>query len=197
MKSTALAIYPFLIAIGSLAAADVELEKTANYGGFNSFAFSPDGQTVAGGTGIATITIGAAKSKHGGEVVLWDAKAGKLLKTFGKHAENPDWVAFDESGALLASASPANGMVKLWDVKSGAALRTIDVGGKIADGNNGLDDRVDMTADGNGVHGAKHRRKDRRTHRRARRRTDGLGREDRRQAVDGARYCAAIVHCCR
>ena len=50
-------------------AADVTLEEPKNHGGFFSFAISPDGSLVAGGTGTVTSTFGGRQTVAGGEVI--------------------------------------------------------------------------------------------------------------------------------
>ncbi|MBN2294421.1 MAG: hypothetical protein JXM70_18475 [Pirellulales bacterium] len=112
-----------------------KLQPPRNHGGFFSYAFSPDGRTVAGGTGVAEITAFGKKSSLGGEVLLWDLKTGKLKNTLGKHGNSVDWLAYSRDGNVLASASTENGVVKLWNMKSGKVIQTIQLQGKPASSN--------------------------------------------------------------
>jgi outer membrane protein assembly factor BamB len=104
----------------------VPLEKPRNHGGFPSFVFLPDGQTVAGGTGSVTATINGKREKPmGGEVILWDAKTGRIRKTLGSHDASVRWIACSHDGTVLASASDKNGVVKIWDARNGSLRQTL------------------------------------------------------------------------
>jgi WD40 repeat protein len=111
---------------------NVPLEKPGNHGGFSSFAFLPDGQTLAGGTGSITATINGKKEKPmGGEVLLWNIKTGKIKKTLGSHDATVNWIACSSDGSVLASASDENGVVKIWDGRTGSLRQTLKAGGTI------------------------------------------------------------------
>jgi WD40 repeat protein len=96
----------------------IVLNSPTNHGGFFSFAFSPNGKFVAGGTG-AIKDVDSGKVVGGGETVLWDASSGQLVRTLGSHGEGVTWVAFSEDGATLASASEDNRLIKLWSLPGG------------------------------------------------------------------------------
>lgn len=68
----------------------------------NSFAFSPDGQIIAAGSGDWII--------H-----LWDVSTGKLTKTLTGHRDAVNSVAFSPDGKTLASGSD-DMTVKLWRI---------------------------------------------------------------------------------
>ncbi|WP_088288011.1 WD40 repeat domain-containing protein [Kineosporia sp. A_224] len=79
-------------------------------------AWSPDGTTLAGGTGV-------------GRVLLWDADAGRRLATLGAHTGQATAVAWAPDGDTLYSTGQ-DGRVRRWDVParrevSGGALTVV------------------------------------------------------------------------
>lgn len=82
-------------------------ERAGSY----SVAFSPDGRTLASGSGDYSIK-------------LWDIASGRELRTLTGHSGIVNSVAFAPDGRTLASASHDH-TVKLWDVASGQELRTL------------------------------------------------------------------------
>jgi WD40 repeat protein len=132
-------------------AATLPLERPKNHGGFFSFAFSPDGTLVAGGTGAITSEFNGRKEVAGGEVILWDAKTGKMRRTLGTHGATVNWVAFSGNGAVLASASTENGVVKLWDGKTGAVRHTLELPGELGSTSNGAGRLCALSGDGKSI----------------------------------------------
>jgi eukaryotic-like serine/threonine-protein kinase len=83
-------------------------------------AYSPDGKTLATGSGD-----GASFDKAG-EVNLWDATKGTLLRTFGPFPKGVRTLAFSSDGKVLATGSPRQvwdkkslPQIKLWDTATG------------------------------------------------------------------------------
>src|SRR5260370_39227041 len=97
MKTIPLLSILFLITAAHAQIVPLQIPK--NHGGFFRFAFSPDGTAVAGGTG--TVSWTGSKTVDGGEVILWDAKTGKIRRTLGKHGATVDWPSWSGEGALL------------------------------------------------------------------------------------------------
>jgi WD40 repeat protein len=75
-----------------------------------ALAFSPDGKTLASGTG-SWLPDGAP-----GEIKLWDVATGQERAMLGRSPDMIVALAFSADGKMLASASKT---VKLWEVASG------------------------------------------------------------------------------
>lgn len=81
----------------------------------HAVSYSPNGKLLASGSGDWY-------SGEGGELVLWDARTGKMQRVVAKDLGTVYGVAFDPKSKLLASAS-FDRMVRLWDVETGALVR--------------------------------------------------------------------------
>ena len=77
-----------------------------------SLAFSPTGETLAGGSRDTTVR-------------LWDVHTGKLLKTFVGHTDRIRRVAYSNDGKTLASVGWKDNTILIWDVDTGQLLKTI------------------------------------------------------------------------
>eukprot|EP00873_Tetraselmis_striata_P021722 jgi/Tetstr1/441986/TSEL_003136.t1 len=89
---------------------NTELEGHSDY--VSSVAFSPDGATVASGSGDTTVR-------------LWDAASGALTATLEGHLSPVFSVVFSPDGATVASGS-WDDTVRLWDVASGALTAKLE-----------------------------------------------------------------------
>ena len=89
-------------------------------GAADAIAFSADSQRLAGGSGNYTLSI-------------WNARSGKLLKTFGLEKSHPEVVggpvrvvsiAFSPDGRSLGSFARHEYTLRVWDVRTGDLLKT-------------------------------------------------------------------------
>jgi eukaryotic-like serine/threonine-protein kinase len=77
-------------------------------GGVHSLAFSPDGETLAGG-------------RHGGRITLWDLRKKDEKAPLIGHEKRVNCIAYSPDGRFLASGSE-DGTIRLWDMASGKQL---------------------------------------------------------------------------
>ena len=89
------------------------LRGIANASSAQSFAFSPDGNLIAGGDDST--------------LCLWDVATGKRIATFTGHKQWVEFVAFSPDGGTLATGSSGNkdGTVYLWDIATGTLKTTL------------------------------------------------------------------------
>ena len=78
-----------------------------------SVSFSPDGDTIASGSGTSDKTVR-----------LWDTKTGKPLKTLTGHTDAVYSVSFSPDGHKIASGS-WDKTIRLWTTISGRPLKTL------------------------------------------------------------------------
>ena len=85
-----------------------------------SMAFSPDGGTIAIGSGYGI----AGASEHVNTIHLWHTVTGEQTLTFTGHTDVVTSIAFSPDGETLASGS-ADNVIRLWDANSGAHIETL------------------------------------------------------------------------
>ena len=101
-------------------------------------AFSPDGQTLAGGGGENYFDASTETSVNSGTIHLWDTDTGILINTLtGQHTNPVTSVAFSPDGQTLVSGGTnyhfdeatdtfiSNGIIHLWEVETGTLIDTL------------------------------------------------------------------------
>lgn len=100
----------------------------------NSVVFSPDGSTIASGSGHWMGYEGVASA--GEEVRLWNAHTGEHIKTLTGHKDVVSSVAFSPDGNLIVSgdwyywdrslsSGTLSGEIRVWDAHTGEHLKTL------------------------------------------------------------------------
>ena len=83
----------------------------------NSLAFSPDGKTLA---------IGSGEPSRSGDITLWDISTGKLVKNYAdRHLDSVFAIDFSPDGKLLASGG-ADKAVRITDLSSGKMIKVFE-----------------------------------------------------------------------
>ena len=87
----------------------------------NSVAFSPDGSTIASGSGGYIWWDGDFTIR------LWDADTGELRHTLEGHTRKVTRVAFSPDGSTIAStAAYGDNTIRLWDTDTGELRRILE-----------------------------------------------------------------------
>ena len=100
----------------------------------NSVVFSPDGNTIASGSGHWMGYEG--KASAGEEVRLWNVHTGELIKTLTGHKDVVSSVAFSPDGSYIVSgdwydwdgylsSGTWSGEIRVWDAHTGEHLKTL------------------------------------------------------------------------
>jgi WD40 repeat protein len=102
----------------------------------NSVAFSPNGNTIASGSGHWMGYEGTYSA--GEEIRLWNVDTGELLKTLTGHKNVVSSVAFSPDGNLIVSgdwwyhwvnghlsSGAVGGEIRVWDAHTGELLKTL------------------------------------------------------------------------
>ncbi|MDE0085217.1 MAG: hypothetical protein OXU23_05860 [Candidatus Poribacteria bacterium] len=89
----------------------------------NSVVFSPDGNTIASGSGQ---WMGYESTYSDGEEVrLWNVHTGELIKTLTGHDVVVSNVVFSPDGNLIVSGTES-GEIRVWDAHTGEHLKTLN-----------------------------------------------------------------------
>jgi len=99
----------------------------------NSVVFSPNGNTIASGSGHWRGYEGVASA--GEEICLWNANTGELIKTLTGHKDVVSSVIFSPDGNLIVSgdwywngrlsSGTWSGEIRVWDAETGELIKTL------------------------------------------------------------------------
>jgi WD40 repeat protein/tRNA A-37 threonylcarbamoyl transferase component Bud32 len=111
--------------VRDLAARKVLLRLKGHSQRILAVAYSGDGRYVASAAGtVSQLPVATPDKEKAGELRIWDAATGTLLRELPGHRGAVTSVAFRGRTAQLASGS-TDRTVRLWDAATGAALRTL------------------------------------------------------------------------
>lgn len=103
------------------------LETRTNDTIFFSYAQSPDGRWIAGGSQARKDATKTNLPPSGGSVVLWRTADGRREVDLGGHGATVNWMQFSEDGKTLVSASGTSGLLKVWSIPDGALRHSLQL----------------------------------------------------------------------
>ncbi len=121
----------------------VDLDSTLKQNGddgigtFFSWAFSPNGKWLAGGSSPISVSDGSGKTVYPAGVFVWEASTGKFLKRLGDHDGSVDFLAFSDNSQRLISAhvgrlqsqDPRPTVIKVWDLRRSKLKKQFQIDG--------------------------------------------------------------------
>lgn len=140
-----LPIFSILMLLVTLQVPDgrVDLESTLKKNGddavgtFFSWAFSPNGKWIAGGSSPVSVSDASGKTVYPSGVFVWEASTGKFLKRLGDHDGRVDFLAFSANSQRLISAhmgrlqseDPQPTVIKIWDLRRSKLKKQFSIDG--------------------------------------------------------------------
>jgi len=106
------------VAIYDVATREESVAIDAYLPGIYTLALSPDGKTLATGSGIIGGQLAAVR--------LWDTTTGKEIHPLAAHPGAATTIGVSADGKLLASCSTTERVVRIWDVASGREVRQLE-----------------------------------------------------------------------
>ena len=82
------------------------------------FAMTGDGKFVVGGTGVVKESE-SNKILGGGDVLLWNARNGKLIRTLGNHGASVSWVGCSSDNQIAISFNESPGSFRVFSLPDG------------------------------------------------------------------------------
>jgi WD40 repeat protein len=117
--------WAFLLCGVARAAKFTPLETRTNDTIFFSYAQSPDGRWIAGGSQARKDATQTNLPPSGGSVVLWRTEDGGREAVLGDHAATVNWMQFSDDSKTLVSGSGTSGLLKVWSIPDRSLKHTL------------------------------------------------------------------------
>ena len=117
----------FLLSGSALGAKFTPLESHTNDTIFFSYAQSPDGKWIAGGSQARRDPVKTNLPPTGGSIVLWRTEGGRREAVLGDHAATVNWLQISDDSNTLVTGSGTTGVLKVWSIADRSLKHTLQL----------------------------------------------------------------------
>jgi len=117
----------FLLSGSALGAKFTPLESHTNDTIFFSYAQSPDGKWIAGGSQARRDPVKTNLPPTGGSIVLWRTEGGRREAVLGDHSATVNWMQFSDDSNTLVTGSGTSGVLKVWSITDRSLKHTFQL----------------------------------------------------------------------